>query len=85
VIRVTGRIFVSAEGATLAEAIAAYRAKYEGSPDEWEVTEATQGETEQDGGSIVAWCEGCGKPICDDEKSYSDGEYDECEACHGEP
>jgi hypothetical protein len=79
VIRVTGRVFVSAEGATLTEAIAEYRAKYDDSPEEWE--DADNG----DGGNIVAWCEGCGKPICDDEKSYDGGECSLCEACHGEP
>jgi len=82
-IRVMGRVCMSAEGATMDEAIAAYRAAHNGaSPDEWE--EVTSPD-EPAGGNIVAWCEGCGKPICDDEKSFHGEDFDLCEACGTEP
>jgi hypothetical protein len=85
-IRVSGSVFVSAEGQTLEAAIAAFREMFDGlSPEEWEETEAPEMGTEPDGGNIVAWCEGCGRPICDDEE-YAHGEdADLCPDCYPEP
>ena len=77
---VRGRVYVTAEGPTLEDAIRAYREAHDGSPDEWEYGE-------EEGDSIIAWCESCGKPIGAEDGYYfwgGDDPVETCLACGGD-
>lgn len=76
---VAGQIHVHATGASIDEAVRAYRERYEfSSPDSWENVE-----TEEDG-EILGFCEGCERAIVDGDSFYR---WDEglltCSSCGG--
>ena len=69
---VSGRVstYYEGKGATLAEAIAAWKAKAgRGYPDGYDIME---GEENTEGGAILGACETCGGPIIEDDDYLSD-------------